>query len=95
MATKIDVNINAQYQFLPRLPKMMDADNYRLYATELLSGLTDNLSTLEFINSDRNNFYYNTYHNQTDWTDLVYHKTFISNYGINVQGGDDAANYNL
>ena len=95
MATKIDVTINGQYQFTPRLPKMMDANNYRLYATELLSGLTDNLQNLEFINNDSKNYYYNTYHNQTDWSDLVYHKTFVSNYGINVQGGDDAANYNL
>ena len=95
MATKIDVTINGQYQLQPRLPQMMSGDDYRLYATEMLSGLTDNLQNLEFINSDPKNYYYNTYHNNTDWTDLVYHNTFVTNYGINVQGGDDAANYNL
>ena len=95
MATKIDVNINAQYMFKPRLPKMMNADNYRLYATELLSGLTDNMQNLEFLNNDPKNYYYNSYHNETDWSDMIYHNTFVSNYGINVQGGDDAANYNL
>ena len=95
MATKIDVTINGQYQLQPRLPKMMGANDYRLYATEMLAGLTDNVQNLEFVNSDPTNFYYNTYHNNTDWTDEVYHNTFFSNYGINVQGGDDVANYNL
>ena len=95
MATKIDVTINGQYQLMPRRPKMMGAEDYRLYATEMLSGLTSNVKNLEFVNSDPTNYYYNTYHNNTDWTDEVYHNTFVSNYGINVQGGDDVANYNL
>jgi len=95
MATKIDVTINGEYKLLPTLPKMMSGDDYRLYATEMLSGLTDKISNLEFTNSDPSNYYYNTYHNNTDWTKEVYHKTFVSNYGINVQGGDNVANYNL
>ena len=95
MATKIDVTINGQYMLSPRLPKMMGADDYRLYATEMLSGLTANVQNMEFVNSDPSNYYYNTYHNNTDWTDEVYHNTFVSNYGVNVQGGDDVANYNL
>ena len=95
MATKIDVTINGQFQLMPRQPKMMGAEDYRLYATEMLSGLTSNVKNLEFVNSDPTNYYYNTYHNNTDWTDEVYHNTFVSNYGINVQGGDDVANYNL
>ena len=95
MATKIDVTINGQFMLSPRLPKMMGADDYRLYATEMLSGLTSNVQNMEFVNSDPSNYYYNTYHNNTDWTDEVYHNTFVSNYGINVQGGDDVANYNL
>ena len=95
MATKIDVNINGQFMLTPRLPKMMGSDAYRLYAAELLSGLTADVQNMEFINSDPSNYYYNTYHNNTDWTDEVYRNTFVSNYGINVQGGDDVANYNL
>lgn len=95
MATKIDLTVNGQYQLTPRLPKMMGAEDYRLYATEMLSGLTASVQNLEFVNNDPTNYYYNTYHNNTDWTDEVYHNTFVSNYGINVQGGDDVANYNL
>ena len=95
MATKIDVNINGQFMLQPRLPKMMGAEDYRLYATEMLGGITDNVQNMEFVNADPSNYYYKTYHNNTDWTKEVYHNTFVSNYGINVQGGDDVANYNL
>ena len=95
MATKIDVNINGQYQMKPRLPQMMGGEDYRLYATEMLSGLYANVSKMDFVNSDPSNFYYNTYHNNTDWTKEVYRNSFVTNYGINVQGGDDVANYNL
>ena len=95
MATKIDVTINGSYQLMPRTPKMMDAEDYRLYATELLANQTDNVGKLGFVNSDPTYFYYNQYHNDTDWKDEVYHNAFTQNYGINVQGGDDVASYNL
>jgi len=95
MATKIDVNINGSFELIPRTPSMLGADDYRLYATELLANQTANVSTLGFVNSDPAYFYYNKYHNDTDWKDEVYRNAFAQNYGINVQGGDDVANYNL
>lgn len=97
MATKIDVNINGRYELLPRLPEMMDAEDYRLYASQLLSGKMKPtaLGKMKFMNSEPDYFYYKQYHNQTDWTDQVYKEAFSQNYGINVQGGDDAASYNL
>jgi TonB-linked SusC/RagA family outer membrane protein len=97
MATKIDVTINGRYELVPRLPQMMKADDYRLYATELLSGKTNPtmLGKMKFLNSDPGYYYYNQYHNETDWTDEIYKNAFSQNYGINVQGGDDAASYNL
>ena len=95
MATKIDVTINGRYELIPRLPSMFGAEDYRLYATQLLANQTADVSKLKFVNSDPNYFYYKQYHNQTDWTDETYRNAFTSNYGINVQGGDDVANYNL
>ena len=95
MATKIDVTINGRYELIPRLPKMMDAEDYRLYATELLANKTLSLGQMKFLNNDPTYFYYNQYHNNTDWTDQVYKNAFSQNYGINVQGGDDIASYNL
>lgn len=95
MATKIDVTINGRYELTPRLPKMMGAEDYRLYATELLANKTLTLGQMKFLNNDPTYFYYNQYHNNTDWTDQVYKNAFSQNYGINVQGGDDIASYNL
>ncbi len=95
MATKIDLTINGRYELIPRLPKMMGAEDYRLYASELLSNKTLSLGKMKFLNNDPTYFYYNQYHNNTDWTDEVYKNAFSQNYGINVQGGDDIASYNL
>ena len=95
MATKIDVTINGRYELIPRLPKMLDADDYRLYTTELLADKTNYQSQLKYLSNDPTYFYYKQYHNQTDWTDEVYKNAFSQNYGINVQGGDDVASYNL
>ena len=97
MATKIDVTMNGRFERMPRLPKMMGAEDYRLYASGLLDGHINpsSMGTMMFLVSDPNYFYYNTFHNQTDWKDEVYRNAFSHNYGINVQGGDDAASYNL
>ena len=97
MATKIDVTINGRFELVPRLPQMMGAEDYRLYATDLLAGHTapNLMGKMKFLNSEPTYYYYNQYHNQTDWTKETYRNAFSQNYGINVQGGDDVANYNL
>ena len=97
MATKIDVTLGGRYELVPRLPEMMGAEDYRLYTTELLTGhMAPNLmGKMKYLNSEPTYYYYNQYHNQTDWTDEAYRNAFAQNYGINVQGGDDVASYNL
>jgi TonB-linked SusC/RagA family outer membrane protein len=95
MATKIDVTINGRYELVPRLPEMMGAEDYRLYTTELLANKVQDLSQLKYLNPEPTYFYYNQYHNETDWTDEAYKNAFSQNYGINVQGGDNVASYNL
>ncbi len=95
MATRIDVNINGSYKFLPKLPEMMGAEDYRLLASEMLYNQTTDISRLNFLVNDPDYYYYKMYHNNTDWTKEIYHETFVQNYGINVQGGDNVANYNL
>lgn len=95
MATKIDVTVNGRYELTPRLPEMLGAEDYRIYATELLGNQTDDVSALRFVNTDPTYYYYKPYHNQTNWKNEVYRNSFSSNYGINVQGGDEVASYNL
>ena len=97
MATRIDANISAGVQLIPRLPTMMNSTQYRTYATELIGTLpeADKYKNFHFLNDDPTGYYYRTYHNNTDWTDGIYRKAMTQNYSINVQGGDDIGMYNL
>jgi len=95
MATKIDVNVIGSYQTLPKLPVMMNASQYRSYVSELLGTTGSTLNTYKFLQTDPSYVYYNTYHNETDWGKDVYREAFVQNYSVNVQGGDDIANYSL
>ena len=95
MATKIDVNLIGSYQTVPRLPKMMDASQYRAYTSELLGTTGTSMNVFKFLQNDPGYFYYNMYHNDTDWSKEVYRDAFIQNYNVGVQGGDEIANYNL
>lgn len=100
MATRIDANISAGVSLVPQLPTMMNASQYRNYATEILGTVPENINrdtpiSFRFLNDDSNNYYYHTYHNDTDWTDYVYDTAMTQNYNINVQGGDDIGMYNL
>ena len=100
MATRIDANISAGVSLVPQLPTMMNASQYRNYATEILGTVPENINrdtpiSFRFLNDDPNNYYYHTYHNDTDWTDYVFDTAMTQNYNINVQGGDDIGMYNL
>ena len=95
MATRIDAQAFASYTMKPRLPQMMNAEQYRIYANELLSGSGTDVSKLPFLSDDQSKYFYNTYHNETNWSDYVYQNAWAQNYRVNVQGGDDAAMYNF
>lgn len=95
MATRIELTIGSKFKMMPRTAKVLDAEDYRTYATELLASEVGDISTLKFLNADPAYYYYPQYHNNTDWKDQVYHNAFTQSYGINVQGGDDVADYNL
>ncbi len=98
MATRINANIGVGISFEGKLPEMMNANQYRLYASEMLGG-HPNISTfkedIKFLVDDPNKYYYKTYHNETDWSKEVYRTALNQNYSINVQGGDDVGMYNL
>jgi TonB-linked SusC/RagA family outer membrane protein len=95
MATIIDFSMNGSFELTPNLPSMMDASQYRSYASELLGSTGTTLTEFKFLKVDENYYYYNQYHNNTDWSKQVYQNAFSQNYSINVQGGDDVADYNL
>ena len=98
MATRIDANISVGLSLVPKLQTMMDATQYRTYATEMLGTVSDLdviPSDFHFLNDDPNGYYYHIYHNNTDWQDEVYENALTQNYSINVQGGDNIGMYNL
>ncbi len=98
MATRIDANISVGVTLVPQTQTMMNASQYRTYASEMLgtmSELEGRNIPFRFLNDDPNGYYYNIYHNNTDWQDYIYKTALTQNYSINVQGGDDVGMYNL
>ena len=95
MATRITANVSAGVVLQPKYLSVMDAGQYRGYASELLKTTNTTNRTFKFLNEDPNYYYYTQYHQNTDWKDMVYRTAMTQNYGINVEGGDDVANYNL
>ena len=104
MATRIDAKIGVGWTFVPNYPTMMNAAQYRSYAVEQLGtipevrdriGSSTNPLQFNFLNDAKDGYYYNTYHNDTEWSDYVYRTALTHNYSINVQGGDDIGMYNL
>lgn len=104
MATRIDAKMGVGWTFTPSYPKMMNAAQYRNYAVEQLGtiaevqsriGSSTNPLQFNFLNDAKDGYYYNTYHNDTNWSDYVYRTALTHNYSINVQGGDDIGMYNL
>lgn len=94
-ATKIDVSAAGSYQLMPKTPTMMNASQYRSYVSELMGGTGTEMADYKFLQLDPNYYYYKTYHNDTDWSKESYQEALVQNYSINVQGGDEVANYNL
>lgn len=100
MVTRINFRAYAGYETAPELTKMMNAGQFRNYFTEVLGTQPDNdyissSKTTPFLNEDPNYFYYNLYHNETDWQKDLYHDVFTQNYKVSVDGGDDVAMYHL
>lgn len=103
MATRIDANISAGVSLVPQLPTMMNATQYRNYATEMLGTINELQKRISlgrpidfhFLDDNPRGYYYHMYHNDTDWTDYTYRNALTQNYNINVQGGDDIGMYNL
>ena len=95
MATRITANVSAGVSFEPKYYSMMGAEQYRGYVSELLKTTGTEIKDFKFLNEDPGYYYYKQYHNSTDWKKEIYRTALTQNYGINVEGGDDVANYNL
>ena len=95
MATRIDFNASVGLELIPRTIDVMKANEYRAYASQMLQTTGTKLNEFKFLNTDPSYYYYNMYHNDTDWKDVSYKEALSQNYSLHIQGGDDVANYNL
>jgi len=95
MATRITASLSGGVTFEPKYLDVMDATQYRSYASDLLKTTSTAIKDFKFLNDDPTYYYYNQYHNNTDWKEQVYQTALTQNYSINVEGGDEIADYNL
>ena len=95
MATRITASLSGGVSLEPKFLDVMNASQYRSYASDLLSTTNTTIKDFKFFNEDPSYYYYPQYHNNTDWKDYVYRTAITQNYSINVEGGDDVADYNL
>lgn len=95
MATRITASLSAGIVTEPKYIDVMNASQFKSYASDLLATTNTTVTNFKFLNEDPTYYYYPQYHNDTDWKDLVYRTGVSQNYNINVEGGDDVANYNL
>jgi len=95
MATHIDAHLSCAVDFPSRQLPMMDAANFRLYASDLLGRSFGTAESFSFLEDDESRLDYAKYHNNTDWSDYIYRQGITQKYGVSVRGGDQVAMYNL
>ncbi|WP_243349163.1 SusC/RagA family TonB-linked outer membrane protein [Parabacteroides sp. FAFU027] len=98
MVTKINVSILHGIVGQPKTLPLMNGEEFRSYASDMFGskGLSGSeVSSMGFLQTNKSNPVYNTYHNNTDWSDVVYQRGVNKSYSINVTGGDEKAMYYL
>lgn len=98
VATRLDFSAYGGYNGSVKQIPVMEADNYRIFLSDLLKtkpGMTDALIKAEPYMNDNPNPDYFTYHQNTNWQDQVMNNGTSQNYYLKVTGGDDIATYAL
>ena len=105
LTTKINVRIYGGTELTPKKLDMLNGQQYRTYLGDLTSTIKDidimgytggiNNVNWSFLNDNPDNYYYKVFHNNTDWQKDIYQNTFVQNYKINVEGGDEVGMYSL
>lgn len=97
MVTKISLNYFTGMTVRPDAMPMMNGDDYRIYASDLLNSkgaVGNDISKYQFLGIDPSQKQtYNANHNATNWGDQVYQTGQTNSYAINANGGDEKALY--
>lgn len=95
-ATRIEAYARLGWRSAPKSIPMMGADDYRLYASDIIAGKYTDASMLDrlgFLNDDPSSALYARSHNDTDWLGLATRTALTQNYGVTIRGGDSRALY--
>ena len=95
-ATTIAVDLGMGYRSPFSSIPLMNADEYRLYASDIVGGKYNNpalVDRFKFLDDDMTKSYYQANHNNTDWVNLMNQGAYNQSYGVRVSGGDDVALY--
>lgn len=98
VATRLDFSAYGGYNGTIKSLPVMEADNYRIYLSDLLRtrpGYTDAMIKAEPYMNDADNLDYHNYHQNTNWQDKVASSGISQNYYLRVTGGDEVATYAL
>lgn len=95
MATEIEVNLSMGIKQKGKTLPMLNANAYRILATDLIGGMPGQDRNFQFMDDDPTKSYYNANHNNTDWNDEIGQTAMTQNYGISVRGGDEIALYSF
>lgn len=97
LTTKITVAAMLGSTLKPKVIPMMDADQSRIYISDLLSDVTAQKSVTDqlFLNTNTEFIYYNKFHNNANWSSDIYNNSLTQSYNVGVNGGDESALYNL
>lgn len=101
LATQIDFSAYGGFNFVPKNLPVMNGADFRLYLSDILQsqGFTSQaIAALPYMNDDPNpntNPTYQAYHQNTNWQNQVFKRSFDQNYFLKVTGGDNIAKYAL
>jgi TonB-linked SusC/RagA family outer membrane protein len=98
LGTKIDLAVFGGVNLAPKFLPVLGADDYRLYLSDVLrsKGLSNtDINALPYMNDDPSNPDYYRYHNDTEWQEKVFDKSYTKNIYLKVTGGDNIARYAL
>ncbi|MBE9601112.1 SusC/RagA family TonB-linked outer membrane protein [Pedobacter sp. MC2016-24] len=98
VATRLDFSAYGGYNGTVSSLPVMQADNYRIFLSDLLMtkpGMTNALIKAEPYMNDNPNPGYYSFHQNTNWQDKVMSSGISQNYYLKVTGGDDIATYSL
>lgn len=97
-ATKFDFAAYSGFNSKPQNIPLLDAEQYRLYLSELLTSKPGtsiaDIQQMPFMQNALSDTYY-TYRQNTNWQDKVLSTGYNQNYYLKVAGGDNIAKYSL